>query len=99
VSYESPSQEWWACVVYIPFTGVASLCCIHPLHRSGGPVSYTSPSQEWRACVVYIPFMALGPMSYYLCPGPFLDEWVHLFLERCSKTPSYRQAPLRGAGD
>jgi hypothetical protein len=46
-----------------------------------------------------IPFMALGPMSYYLGPGPFPDEWVHLFLGRCSETPSYGQAPLRGAGD
>jgi hypothetical protein len=37
--------------------------------------------------------MALGPMSYYLRPGPFPDEWVHLFLGRCSETPSYGQAP------
>jgi hypothetical protein len=77
VSYDSPSQEWWACVVYIPFTGVAGLCRMNPLHRSGGPVSYDSPSQEWWACVVYIPFTGVaglcrmnplhrsgGPVSY-----------------------------------
>jgi hypothetical protein len=45
-----PSQEWWACVVWIPFAGVAGLCHMNPLRRSGGPVSYTSPSWPWAPC-------------------------------------------------
>ena len=84
-----------------PLVGMAVLRCIILPFMAMGPMPYILCPLVGMAvlrCII-LPFMATGPMSYILRPGSSATREIHLLLERRSKTPQLRQAPLRGAGD